>query len=146
MARRTTIADLKHRVALCAGRDVLVSPSEIALVREEVARRWARIEERRGSLMFNGAPLEQPNTARTHRITLRYDAGLDVTATAWVYEERRQSQPRWFKVLSTQDLGEAGEWLVLDCRLTNREDFVTEPVRPGAATPAVPLPEGVTLE
>ena len=146
MAKRITTADLKHSIVLCSAKDVVVDAGTIALVREPAFRCWASVKEFRGPLMSGGFEVTKDRETASHDIVIRYRSDVDVAATAWVYEARGTSQPRWYKVLETFDIDEAGRWHRLRCRLTNRADFVTPPALvDGAKLGAVPLPQGVKL-
>lgn len=143
MAKRVTTADLKHYVALCSAKDVVIDGAEIVLARPEVARVWAKIAPTRGSFMVGGFEAGVSRETPTHEITLRYRSDLDISATAWIYEERLAAPPRWFKVLEEVDVDEAGRWTRVKCRLVNRSDEAAAPSSlPGGA---VPPPKGVSL-
>lgn len=119
------ISDLKHRVALCAARDVIENGSTMALSRTEVARVWAKIESMQPSFISRmGYAILEAATYPSHTIAIRGQAGLDITSAAWVYEERRKSEPRWYKVLGFR---EKDCWLVLSCHLVEKSDFAAPP-------------------
>lgn len=154
MARKqqqSKIAKLKHRVKLCSQADVVTGDGEFTLSRATVLTVWAGIEVKQSS-MFNregGFAIGEANTRQTHVITTRYRRDIDIGQTAWIYEERLQSAPRWFKVLAVSDYDEC--W-IFKCRLyqqgeaavapTDEDDSEYKPEMPGSA---VPLPPGIKL-
>ena len=80
---------------------------------------------------------------QTHEITIRYDPNVVLTNYSWIYEERRKSQPRWFKVLE-QGITEGGgsKYRCLKCQLYEEAD---EAERPTSLDLAEPMPEGAFL-
>lgn len=148
-AARYTIAAFKHRVAICSMQDVVNEAGEMRLTRKDVYHAWAKIIVSVSSQFSKeGQAVNQSRNSRTHKIIIRMRRDIDFTVAAWLYEERLQSPPRWFKVLSYQEQGEAGEYLELDCRLTERGEEASKPATGEACAPAgaaMPLPEGLAL-
>lgn len=147
-AARYPIKDFKHRVAVCSMADVVDDSGRMWLSRKDVYHCWARIAVSVSSMFSKeGQAVRQGRNERTHKITIRMRRDIDFTVAAWLYEERLQSPPRWFKVLSYQEQGEAGEFLELDCRLTERSAEASLPAEKPADCPpaALPLPSGVDL-
>lgn len=143
MSRRATIADFKHRIRLCTMSDVVINETEISLNREMRTHCWAKIEESRGSAFASGVVVGESREKESHKITVRYNADLLVSVYAWVYEERRKSPPRWYKVLSVRDVGENGEFTEFSCRLVEKNDLAPKPSN--VIGDAVSLPQGVRL-
>ena len=143
--KRTAINDLRHKVKLCSAKDV-VSDGELRLRREGVAAVWASIRTVRPSYSApSGMALSPSRDVPTHRIVMRARHDLIISSTAWVYEARRLSPPRWFKVLAIREDGRSDRMWEMDVRLVEAaDDLVTPTPAPGAAT-ATPLPEGVKL-
>lgn len=151
MVARYTIAQFKHRLAVCSAADVVEADGTMRLLRQDVYHCWARIVVSVGSLYGkNGDSIKQSGDTRTHRITVRFRRDIDFTQAAWFYEERLQSGPRWFKLLDMYEAEEAGEYLECNCRLVTRA-VATPPVEPGMVVePPVPFgamaaPAGVKL-
>lgn len=138
------ISDLRHRVSLCSQKDVVVAGAELRLVREDVFTTWAAIKPKKGSTFSaQGAAMLDNRNVRTHRICIRYRPDIMVSAYAWIYEARRLSPPRWFKVLMVdQTEGPGSPLYEFDCRLVERGD---ELAVPGEGTIVSSLPLGVKL-
>ena len=115
------ITDLNSRVSLCTAYDVVENESTITLRRAPVATCWAKIYALPHLPSFIGGQfgyaVKETAERITHWITLRAGIGLDFTSSAWVYEERRKSPPRWYKMLGFYD---NGNWVVLHCHLVER--------------------------
>lgn len=121
MARREPkISELKHRVALCTMRDVVID-QEMNLSREAITYTWAAIEHMTHLSSFitrEGYARENPERG-THRITVRAGLDLEYSTAAWVYEQRLRSPPRWYKVLGFVD---ECDWVMLECHLVEKSD------------------------
>lgn len=146
-AARYTIKDFSHRVAVCSMSDIVDEAGEMRLTRKDVYHCWAKIIVSVSSMFSKeGQAVKQGRNERTHKIVIRMNRDIDFTVAAWLFEERLQSPSRWFKVLSYQEQGEAGEYLELECRLTERGADAAKPAEaPACAPAAVPLPDGVRL-
>jgi hypothetical protein len=126
-SKPTTIASLRHRVALCSMRDVVEQGGSMELTRKEVAKCWAAIEPFRHQPNFMspaGFAILTPETRQTHTIVVRAALGLDYTSAAWVYEERLKSPPRWYKVLG---FTEQGAFVELAAHLVEKSDAAQAP-------------------
>lgn len=122
------IAALKHRIALCRMEDVVTQDGEMHLTRKDVFHAWARIEAKQGSAFSPaGYSVDEPRTTKTHEIYIRYRSDMEISAMAWIFEERLKSSPRWFKILKVSDYMEDGQWWCFKCRIVERSDDVTEP-------------------
>jgi head-tail adaptor len=132
MAKVPTTSDLRHRVKLCSAQDVITEDGELKFSREEVFTTWAQIEAKIAS-QFNrsGENLLNEKERQTHLITIRFRRDIDVSSTAWIYEERAQSGARWFKVKGVRDLNEDGQFLQISASLLER-GIVTPPTDEGA--------------
>jgi len=137
--------ELIHRVALCTQKDIVVDGSTMELRRESVVWTWARVRShyglpsivaRSGYTIFNA---EGKNTIATHAISIRAGIGVDITAMAFVYEERRKSMPRWYKVLG---FSETDDYLTLPVRMIEKSDAALPPVN---NNPLVAQPTRVDL-
>ena len=134
------IRDLRHVVYLCRQDDV-VEGTDFKLRRESVLKMHAMIEPKRATQFSRHGAAMTKQDERTHIIKARYHPEIDVTAYAWIYEERRKSAPRWFKILQVSETeGKGSPYFMFECRLTEK---IVEPV--AAPTVAVDLPEGVSL-
>jgi len=150
-----SISALRHRVSLCTQQDIVTADGGLRLPRAHVTTVWAAIEQRRtNSFGPNGAvSYVQDRNKYTHRIYIRRNPELLVTHTAWLYEARTKSAPRWFKVLDVGETDSLWSPLILnqrrasymplfrfDCMLVERGDDLQEPEEPatlGAARPQV---------
>lgn len=123
------IADLSHRVALCSMHDVVDDQGHMRLIREVVSWQWAQIDAALNLVSFLSpqgyAFMDSNNAWASHRVILRGASGLEITSAAWVYEQRRKSAPRWYKVLG---FTESDNWLLLSTHLMERSDQATPPV------------------
>lgn len=138
------IARMRHRVMLCHMDDVVEQNGEMSLKREGIREVWANITDRRGSMISQqGYTIMEPEKQVSHFITTRYMYDLDIRSTAWIYEKRLKSPPRWFKVLEITDHRLVYLFAV---HIVERSDAATPPVAstPGIAEP-IPLPPGVKL-
>lgn len=134
------IADLKYRVALCTANDIVVDGQTMEIRRETVKWTWAAIEHmtNMSSFLSRAGYAALENAARpTHRIRVRTGHELDYSATAWVYEQRLKSPPRWYKFLG---FVEEGCFTMLECHLQERNDNA----RPSDGSLA-PTPQSVEL-
>jgi hypothetical protein len=119
----TTIAELKHRVAICTMKDVVVSADRMELRRETVVWTRARIDHQPHLPSFmseTGYAIKEFPTRATHRIRVRSSLRIDYTAAAWIYEEFFQSPPRWYKVLGFVD--DNAKIVMLECHLVESRD------------------------
>lgn len=141
------IAKLRHRVHLCSQKDV-VQDGEWKLAREGVLSMWAAIDEKSASRFSErGAAMGESRNRRTHVIMTRYHPDLDISALAWIYEERRKSAPRWFKILRVgQTEGVGTQFFKFDCRIVERGEQAAPPAADEPSQgPAVWMPKGVQL-
>lgn len=146
--KKPHIAKLRHRMKLCSQRDVVTENNDMRLNRAEVSSIWCSVEEKAAShFSVKGATVGNRNE-RTHIICARYNSDLNVSNMAWLYEERRKSSPRWFKILKVGQTEMKGSvFFKFEVRLVERADDIPEPVSEQGATnsPIVGLPEGVNL-
>lgn len=136
------IAKLRYRVVLCKMEDVVTHDGQLQLARKGVRSTWAFIDDRRGSLVGpNGLVVDENRERQSHIIMTRYQYDIDVQSTAWIYELRLKSPPRWFKVIGVTDTRLA---YLFSVRLVERADTAAAPV---ASNPLAPqaLPSGVRL-
>ena len=134
------IKELVHRLALCAQRDVVADSATMELRRTGVVWTWGRIKSHYGLPVFMGQAgysIMDPTTRPTHAITIRSGLGIQISDTAYVYEEFRRSPPRWYKVLG---YSEPERWTVLTCRLMEKSDYAITP-----QTALAPHPSQVEL-
>lgn len=119
--------ELVHRIALCRQDDIVVTGGVMELRRTSVVRTWARIKSYYGLPAFvgqSGFVVIDAITRATHNITVRIGLEVDVTSSAWIYEERRKGMPRWYKVLG---FSESTNWLNMPCRLVEKSDTALVP-------------------
>jgi len=124
MATAVKIRELKHRVAICTMKDVVVSSDRMELRREAVVWTRAKIDHQQHLASFISeagfAIKELPNRA-THRIRVRVGLQIDYSSAAWVYEEFFKSPPRWYKVIGFVDEGQ--RWVMLECHLVESNEL-----------------------
>jgi len=119
----TKISQLRHRVAICTMKDVVVSADRMDLRREAVVWTWAKIDHQQHLPSFLsevGFAIKELATRATHRIRIRADLGIDYSSAAWIYEEFFQSPSRWYKVLGFVD--ETRKFVMLECHLVEASE------------------------
>jgi head-tail adaptor len=130
MAKTPGVADLKHRITLCSQRDV-VSGGTLELNRVKVFDTWAMIRPVTSSAFSrDGFTVKDAQDQQTHEIVMRYRVNYDITVAAWVYEERRKSPPRWFRVIRVVNMDEASQFISLKCKLYESNDDAPTPETP----------------
>lgn len=146
MAKRLpSAADLKHRVSLCSQRDEVRGNAALVLNRVKIFDTWAAINPKSPSAFSrDGFVVKDAQDQQTHEIYIRYRANFDISVAAWVYEERRKSAPRWFRVIRVINVNEAGEWLCLKAKIYESSDAAPEPEKekPAIIDVATQLPRG----
>jgi hypothetical protein len=121
------ISDFNHRVSLCTMLDVVDKDGVMQLTRKPIATCWAIIYSQPHLPSFIapfGYAVKELAERVTHLITIKAAVGVDFTSSAWLYEERRKSLPRWYKVLGFYD---RDHWITLHCHLVERSVNVTPP-------------------
>jgi hypothetical protein len=141
-----SISSMRHKLLLCRQQDVVLAGGDLTLGRQEVAWVWAQINEKAASTFSpHGAVMGDSRNVRTHQIMIRYRPLLNLSIMAWLYEERRISSPRWFKIIKVGQTEVSGtQYFNLDCRLVERGDDIGAPIT-AATGPLVGLPNGVRL-
>jgi len=130
---KTTMATMRHRVVLCSMRDVVEKNGIMELTRTEVVETWARVRPfvtfgAKGAFISPaGYHILDPDYHQSHWIAIRFQHHLDITSAAWVYEARRKSTPRWFKVLGVIET-EDKRWYEIAVHLHERSDDAPKPV------------------
>lgn len=133
MTVRTHTASLRrHRVYLCTQNDVVVDNGTLVLIREKVKPMWAEIfnKPEKGTLFTpDGFAYKDTKETHSHRIRVLYDWRYNISNLAWIYEERRKSPPRWFKIIGLdQTEGQGTQYFMFYVRLTERSDEAVKPV------------------
>lgn len=117
----------KHFVQVCSARDVVVD-GHLEFSQKFIYEGWAMIEPRRQQTYSpEGQTIFEEKDRRTHFIRMRYRPDVEITTSAWLYEKRRLSAPRWFKILFSGDEYEDGRYFKFDCRLMEAGDHIIEP-------------------
>lgn len=120
----TKIRELKHRVAICTMKDVVVAADRMELRREAVVWTRAKIEHQQHLPSFmseSGFAIKEYATRATHRIRVRAQLEIDYSSAAWVYEEFFKSPPRWYKVLGFVD--DSVRMVMLECHLVESSEM-----------------------
>jgi hypothetical protein len=121
------ISDFNHRISICTMLDVVEDGTTMTLSRVPAANVWAKIYALPHLPSFMspiGYAIKEDANRVTHWITLRYKIDMDFSSAAWIYEERRKSPPRWYKVLGFYD---SDLWITLHAHLIERSTKVTPP-------------------
>lgn len=117
----------KHWMQVCSARDVIVG-DQLQFSQKFIYEGWAMINPRRQqTFSAEGHSVMEEKDRRTHFIHMRYNPNVEITTSAWIYEERRLSPPRWFKILFSGDEYEDGRYFKFDCRLMEAGDSIIEP-------------------
>ena len=141
------MAARNSRVQFCSGNDIVTESQNLILSRGVVLESWAAIEAKKSSSFSrNGSSLDK-ESIRTHCITITTRRNIDFTNAAWIYQERKQSSPRWFKIIGQTECGDQTEF---DCRLVERGDHITKPAENNETHGVISnvvarLPDGVVL-
>lgn len=131
---KSTIKDRGHRFHVCRQDDIVLSNSMPVLQRKAAWVGWGSLKFSRGTQFApNGGAVEESRNSPSATIEMNYRPDMEVSSLAWIYEERRKSSPRWFKILSVT---EGRDCFVFKVRLVERGDDVQRPV-----TPDTPAPE-----
>lgn len=150
MSNQTTLFDMQigkfvHRVCLCSMDDIVDNNGNMCLIRSEIKRSWASIEQWRPSFMSKeGYAIQEAKDRKTHNIYVRYNPNFLYSSSAWIYNEFLKSAPRWFKVIAFNDVNEMGRFICFSCNLVERSDAIVKPVqqKPGVLS-AMPIPDGL---
>lgn len=131
----TSIASLRHMVALCSGSDVVVSPGSIESRRPPIFTARADIQPKRAQQWSpQGFAAFDEKERPSHDVAIRFRPDIDITRAAWLFEERLQSGRRWFKVLGVVDVEERGRFWKLSCRLVEKGVEAPAPTQSPPAT------------
>lgn len=139
------IKKFKHFVQVCSADDVADGKGGISYQKKMVLEGWAMIEARRAQTIDpHGISVMEERDRRTHFIRMRYRPNVLITSSAWIYEHRRLSAPRWFKVLHWSDELEDGQYWKIECVQYEVSDEAPRPTEPTNSR-LHSLPEGVEL-
>lgn len=140
-------ADRKHRVVLCSQKSDIDENGNLIVERQGVITGWAALDIVKPSRFSGSGQVVSKAEQPTHRVTMNYNPDVAVSVTAWVYEHRLKSPPRWFKVLSVANVDECSRFMALTVRLTEMTDEAEEPTdeKPQSNFGASNLPEGLSL-
>lgn len=122
-------ADRKHRVIVCSQKSDVDEEGRLLITRAGVVQGWAAISPVK-AIRFSqdGVSMQKDTMQPTHDITMNYNPDVNISVSAWVYEHRLKSPPRWFKVISVVNVDECSEYMKLRCRLVETSDEVEAPV------------------
>lgn len=138
MKKRISIAARKHRFHVCRQDDVVIDGGTFLVAREGLYVGWGALELKSGSFYGkNGAVVEESRNTVRGTIWMRYRPDVLISDGAWIYEERLQSAPRWFKILSVQE--DIDGDFVFAVRPVERGDDVLSPVVEKPATVFSPV-------
>src|SRR5262245_34118605 len=96
-----SIADLRHRVALCTMHDVVDADGVVTLARRPVAWLYAAINSMPAVPSFQSvygySIKENQSTWGSHRIVIRRQSWIEPASTAGIYELGLKTSNRWYK-------------------------------------------------
>lgn len=137
------IGDRTHRVTICSARDVGTEDGELLKARTGVVTGWAAIiPVKANRFSRDGTAVDDNHMVKTHEIIMNYNPDLNISVSAWIFEVRRKSPPRWFKIIRVTNVGERSREWKFECRLVEAADDIAKPVQTFGA---VPLPSGIKL-
>lgn len=144
----SSIGERRHRVAICSQSDVILKDGQYVYSRPGVIEGWAAITP----VAFNrfsrdGAAITDDSKRPTHTIEMNYNPNVNVSVSAWIFERRLKSPPRWFQIISVENCYEESQFWKFKVRLAEASDDVSEPAKetPRSDFDPVPLPDGVEL-
>lgn len=147
-----TTADMKHRVTVCTSSDVVTNSGGLVLTRTAAWDAWAKIEARRGSLFSrDGVVVREGREQQSHVIVIKVRPSIVISSAVWLYEARRVSPPRWFKILNRREIGSGDRYWEFSARLVESSDDLTAPATAAEAAATdpksifVPIPSGVKI-
>lgn len=127
MSKLATIAEMGHRITVCTMQDIILDNGVMALRREGLFCGWAAVRTKRGSFFVkNGDAYKESRDRPSHEIVMNHQPDMDMSSSAWLYEERLQSPPRWYKVLDVEEGNEHAQ-TCFTVRLVERSDSATPP-------------------
>ena len=134
MAKKLQISDFKHRMVVCSMDDRIDGEAnEYRLTRKGIYSGWAYLEAKKASTFAReGVTIGESLDVPTHTIYMNYRTDIEISSAAWLYEERRKSAPRWFKI--TQVI-EGDCYFEFRCRLVERSDTASMPQEPKGFQP-----------
>ena len=123
------ISDRKHRVIVCSQRDDVDAEGRLMITRVGAVEGWAAIEPVKAIRYSKEGVSQQSKTFEpTHNVIMNYNPDVNISVSAWVYEHRLKSPPRWFKVISVTNVDECSQFMKLKVRLVEANDDVETPV------------------
>lgn len=126
------IADRKHRVIVCSQKSDVDADGRLMITRVGAVEGWAAIEPVKAIRFSKEGVSQQKNTFDpTHNVVMNYNPDVNISVSAWVYEHRLKSPPRWFKVISVVNVDECSQFMKLKVRLVEANDEVETPVDEG---------------
>lgn len=129
---RVSIGSRKHRIVVCSARDVVETPDSVSISKIAVFQGWASVEMKKASTFSQtGFSVQQKEDLATHYVTMNYRPDVDITVAAWMYEERLQSPPRWYKILRYGELDE--RFWRFEVRLVEKSEDSPTPRSPADA-------------
>jgi hypothetical protein len=136
----------KHLVQVCSAEDVADGNGGISYQKKMIFEGWAMIVARRAQTVDPyGNTVMEERDRRTHFIHMRYRPNVLITSSGWIYEHRRLSAPRWFKILHWMDELEDGQYWKIECVQYEVSDDAPRPIETPTSNRLHSLPEGVEL-
>jgi hypothetical protein len=110
--------------------DVVTEDGKMVFVRAPVKFIWAQIDAALNLPIYmttNGYSFKESQDAwYSHRVIIRSQSHIEAACMAWVYEEKRRTSPRWYKLLG---FTESDNWTLLITHLVERAEDM-KPVEP----------------
>jgi head-tail adaptor len=128
-------SDLAHRVIVCGEQTAVIDGDLVTGRNAGFVTMAAMRPVRVSNFAPNGQSFEDPRELASHVITIRYRSNVDITAQAWVFEKRRKSGARWFKVLGRMIIDEGEQLWELRCREVEHGALVQEQMKPDLLRP-----------
>lgn len=140
------IADRKHRVVICSQKSDVDDDGNLIVNRKGIITGWAAIDVVKPSRFSSSGQVVSKGEQPTHKITMTYNPDVNISVSAWAYEHRLKSPPRWFKIQSVVNIDECSRFMALTVRMTETTDEAEEPIEEtNSGFGASSLPEGISL-
>lgn len=117
-----SIGQLNRLIRICSSDDV-VTDGTLCLRRKDIRSSFAKISPLSQGATWTASG-RNAGDRPTHKITIRAMPDLEITRTAWLYEERSAAANRWYKVLQAQE-SEDAQWWIFQVIIDSRTDTIT---------------------
>lgn len=107
--KQISIGNLRHRIAIQTYTEIPLGTSEVQKSWSTIDNCWANIEALQGLTYFD---TQQIGKGITHKITIRYNPQINVTAENWVFYMGKR-----FRIRFVKNIDERRRYLELLCEV-----------------------------